>query len=112
MLLGPADDLCIQARDALHEEQVVLIEGVFSGAVVQVQDTQHSPVGHQRYRQRRLHVEPFADDLEPASVGFTAQQKGAGTGGYVAGDAKVTYSWQPVPTCNETGSGSFTQAIA
>ncbi len=27
--------------------------------------------------------------------------------GYVAGDARVTYSWQPVPTCNETGDGSF-----
>ena len=27
--------------------------------------------------------------------------------GYVAGDARVTYEWQPVPTCNETGDGAF-----
>ncbi|TNE92426.1 MAG: hypothetical protein EP330_01870 [Deltaproteobacteria bacterium] len=32
--------------------------------------------------------------------------------GYAAGDALVTYRFNPVNTCNETGNGAFSQAIA
>jgi len=32
--------------------------------------------------------------------------------GYAAGDANVTYSWQPLPTCNEKGSGSFSTTLS
>ncbi len=32
--------------------------------------------------------------------------------GYAAGNADVDYSWAAVPTCNEKGSGSFSQFIA
>ena len=31
--------------------------------------------------------------------------------GYQAGDAEVTYSWMATPTCNEIGSGAFSQYI-
>jgi hypothetical protein len=31
--------------------------------------------------------------------------------GFAAGDATVTYSWHPVPTCNEVGSGRFSQSV-
>ena len=31
--------------------------------------------------------------------------------GYEAGDAVVNYAWSPTNTCNEKGSGSFSQAI-
>ncbi len=31
--------------------------------------------------------------------------------GYEAGDAEVTYAWSAVNTCNEKGSGEFTQSI-
>jgi len=32
--------------------------------------------------------------------------------GYAAGEAKVDYSWAPLPGCIDQGSGSFTQAIS
>ena len=32
--------------------------------------------------------------------------------GYAAGNAKVSYSWLAVPTCNEIGSGSFTRPVS
>ncbi len=31
--------------------------------------------------------------------------------GYQAGDADVTYAWQPTTTCNEKGNGSFTTSL-
>lgn len=87
VLLGARDDLRVEVCQLLHEAQVFVAERVGAGRMVDIEDAEHLAGVDQRDAERRLHVDPFAQQVVLVAIGPATQMDRSAFRGDPARDA-------------------------
>jgi hypothetical protein len=77
VLLGSGDDLGVEMRESLGEFEALIRKCIGLSRVMEIEDAEYAAFEDQGYRDGRLDVEAFANDLERLAVGLPTESQGA-----------------------------------